>query len=145
MLLYESADLLVTDKAVTSRSERYRIDDLAYVRVVVYGQKAAAAIAGRVGAVLLAVVFGVWAVVAPSDRHTVFATVLLASSVVGGACIRVTPRRHEIWAVHGRRDVCLFTTTDERVFGQVRRALMRAMEHRRARYQERGGWTEIAA
>ena len=86
-----------------------------------------------------------WAVAAPTQIHMVLATVLLASSLVGGACVRTTPARHEIWAMCGRDDVCLLVTRDAQVFGQVRRALMRAVELRRAEHDERGGWTEIAA
>jgi hypothetical protein len=145
MLLYRSATLLITHKVFESPTARYRIADLDYVRVVVHGRSVGAAVAGRIAAVVLAIAFGVWAVAAPTQIHLMVAMVLLASALIGGACIRATPARHEIWATCGRDDVCLLVTRDERVFGQVRRALMRAMETRRAEHEERGGWTEIAA
>jgi hypothetical protein len=37
-------------------------------------------------------------------------------------------RVRELWAVYQGRPVCLFRTTDPLVFGQVRRALLRAIE-----------------
>ena len=40
----------------------------------------------------------------------------------------VHARPHTIWAIHRGRLVCLFTTYDRREFGQVRRALLRALE-----------------
>jgi hypothetical protein len=145
MLLYRSATLLITHEVFQSPTARYRIAELDYVRVVVHGRNVGTAVAGRVAAAVLALAFGVWAVAAPTEAQTIVATVMVASSLVGGACIRVTPPRHEIWASRGRDDVCLLVTRDGRVFGQVRRALMRAMENRRAEHEERGGWTEIAA
>jgi hypothetical protein len=145
MLLYRSPTLLITHKVIQSPTAHYMIADLAYVRVVVRGGNAAVATAARVAAVVFATGFGVWAVTAPNQMLMIAAMVLLASSLVGGACVRVSPTRHEIWAMHGRDDVCLLVTRDAQVFGQVRRALMRALEHRRAEHEERSGWTEIAA
>ncbi|MCW6006125.1 hypothetical protein K1W54_16280 [Micromonospora sp. CPCC 205371] len=37
-------------------------------------------------------------------------------------------RRFELWARHQGTPVCLFSTCDERSFGQVKRALVRVME-----------------
>jgi hypothetical protein len=40
----------------------------------------------------------------------------------------VRARRFELWARHQGTIVCLFSTCDERSFGQVKRALVRVME-----------------
>jgi len=54
---------------------------------------------------------------------------IAASSLTFAACVRVPPALvHELWAVYRGRMICLFDTTDERTFGQVRRALTRAIE-----------------
>lgn len=37
-------------------------------------------------------------------------------------------RRFELWARYQGTPVCLFSTCDERAFGQVKRALVRVME-----------------
>ncbi|NUR73360.1 MAG: hypothetical protein HOU81_21285 [Hamadaea sp.] len=39
-------------------------------------------------------------------------------------------RVYELRAVYHGRSACLFRTTNERLFGQVKRALVRALEHR---------------
>jgi hypothetical protein len=43
-------------------------------------------------------------------------------------CMRHWPSRYELWARYGGRSVIMFSTTDERQFGQVARALRRAIE-----------------
>jgi uncharacterized protein DUF6232 len=37
---------------------------------------------------------------------------------------------YELCAVYHGRPICLYRTTDERLFGQIKRALIRALEHR---------------
>lgn len=58
--------------------------------------------------------------------------VLIAvSSFAFAACVRIQATHvHELWAVYRGRMICLFDTTDERTFGQVKRALVRAIEQR---------------
>ena len=50
-------------------------------------------------------------------------------------------RSHELWVTYRHRHVCLFRTLDERRFGQVRRGLVRALEHRQRWFEERDGWS----
>jgi hypothetical protein len=54
--------------------------------------------------------------------------VLAVSSLVSGACWRNRGHQHELWAVHHGQWVCLFQTPDVHLFGQVSRALRRAIE-----------------
>jgi hypothetical protein len=54
--------------------------------------------------------------------------VLAVSALVSGACWRRRGHQHELWAVHRGQWVCLFHTPDIQVFGQVSRALCRAIE-----------------
>jgi hypothetical protein len=53
---------------------------------------------------------------------------LLIPCLVGYFCARRWPAQHELLAMYRGREVILFTTRDEREFGQVTRALQRAME-----------------
>jgi Family of unknown function (DUF6232) len=46
-------------------------------------------------------------------------------------------RTYEFRAMYQGYTVCLFRTTDRTVFGQVRRALVRAFEHEREREETR--------
>jgi hypothetical protein len=144
MLFYRSADLLITDQVVAhreARPARYRLDELGYVRVMVLGADPRPARLGRIATFVLAGVLAIWAWLSPSQTHVVAVVALCAA--VGGACIRVPSQRRELWALYRRRNVCLFHTTDPERFGQVQRALLRALEHRQRRHEERGGWSEI--
>lgn len=53
---------------------------------------------------------------------------LVVSVAVSGACLRVRPVELELAAVYRDQPVCLFRSTDGQTFGQVRRALLRALE-----------------
>jgi hypothetical protein len=145
MLLYRSADLLITDEVVALREPwpaRYRVDELGYVRVIVLGRDPRGARIGRLGTMALAVLLALWAWLSPNQTPAIAVAALFTA--VGGACIRVPRRKHELWALYRRRNVCLFHTTDAERFGQVQRAMLRALEHRQRRHEERGGWSEIA-
>jgi hypothetical protein len=54
--------------------------------------------------------------------------VLLVSMLVIGACWRLRPFRYELVAVYRGRPVTLFRSADLREFGQVTRALARAIQ-----------------
>jgi Family of unknown function (DUF6232) len=59
----------------------------------------------------------------------VVGVVVVVSSVAFTAFRRIQPVRvYELWAVYHGQMTCLFDTTDKRVIGQVRRALVRAIE-----------------
>lgn len=91
--------------------------------------------AGLAGVAAVAVALGGPALSAASMPPAVTAglaallvVVALASAAVA-ACLRVQPARvYELWALYQDELTCLFLTTDERVFGQVKRALVRAVE-----------------
>lgn len=147
MLLYRSDEMIITDRIVAVRgpaSAQYRVDDLTFPRVVVHGPGPAAAVAVRVAAVVLTSAFSVWALFGGVGPEVFVGAALMVSSVVGGACLRVSPQRHELWALHrNAADVRLYHSVDAREFGRVRRALVRAFDCRRARHAEHGGWWEI--
>jgi hypothetical protein len=90
------------------------------VRIVSTGLAGAAAMAAAVG----------WTIFDSPLTSVAALMVLAMSSVVSGACWRTRGHAHlyELRAVHYGQPVCLFQTTDARVFGQVSRALCRAME-----------------
>jgi hypothetical protein len=50
---------------------------------------------------------------------------------------------YELRNTYQASDVCLFRTADRRAFGQVRRALVRALED--ARYRRDASWLRMAA
>jgi hypothetical protein len=143
-LYYRSRDVLITDRLFAVREPgpaRYAIAELALPRVVVSGHHPAGRYAAWVAGVaaLLAVV--AWPRLNSVEQQLAIVGMVLLPSLVSGACIRVIPRQHELWATYRYRHVCLFSTTDAQRFGQVRRALVRALEHRQRRFEERGGWS----
>jgi hypothetical protein len=56
----------------------------------------------------------------------VFAIVALAG--IAGVALRPKPVSWELRAFHEGSDICLYQSTDTLVFGQVKRALVRALE-----------------
>jgi hypothetical protein len=55
------------------------------------------------------------------------------SAVIIGACWRLSPRVYELQADYRGQRILLYSSSDARTFGQVRRALLRALEARRQR------------
>jgi hypothetical protein len=111
---------------LTHRASGPDVSARAQLRAGSAGVAGAAAVAAAVGWPALATTS------VPSAVAAGFAGALIliaASSVTFAACVRVPSARvHELWAVYRGRMTCLFNTTDERTFGQVRRALVRALE-----------------
>lgn len=58
------------------------------------------------------------------------ALLFAAALAVVGTCLRVRPGLYELRAVYRGVPVSLYATPDRQEFGQVRRALRRALEHR---------------
>lgn len=76
---------------------------------------------------------GIVAVAGPSVLDSPPATVVAIVVLVLAAVLaihswRLHRRPREIWAVHNGQLVCLIQTRDQRTFGQIRRALLRALE-----------------
>jgi hypothetical protein len=63
----------------------------------------------------------------PQQWLTALVAVMLPA-IVGGACGRLRRPRYELRATYRGDSIQLFSTSDAQVFGQVKRALIRAME-----------------
>ena len=135
-VFYRSRDLVISENEFVtfSASERFSLSDLSGVHIVrgapdPLRRNASHAVAG---AMILAVAIGpildtpvAWAV----------ATLAVIGSAGYGLSIFSRRPRWQLNARHQGVDVCLFSTTDQLTFGQVRRGLLRALEaggHRRA-------------
>lgn len=56
--------------------------------------------------------------------------VIALSWAASGTCLWIRPTRVlQLWAVYHGQHVCLFESTNAQAFGQVKRALVRAVEH----------------
>ena len=88
--------------------------------------------AGSTAMVLVAIVVGAvafWTVGSPSIAITALLVTAVASAVSAG-CWRSREEPYELRAIYRGRAICLLRTPDERLLGQVRRGLLRALENR---------------
>jgi hypothetical protein len=132
---YRSPGVLVTTD-VFQRGwpdpEQFRIRDLRRVRAMTARPRHATvnAVTGA-GVVLVAGATGVPLVEGKQIWLAVAALLAAGPTVMCGACMR---RRQQVWelrAVYHGAPVLLLRTPDERMFGQVKRALVRALEANR--------------
>lgn len=112
----------------------FAIRDLRYVhvtqdRVPVTGSvgQIRAGSTSLAGAAAVVVAAG-WPILDAPAVSVVAFVVLATSSVVSGACWRVRPYSYALRATYRGELVTLFSTSDSRTFGQVKRALVRALE-----------------
>lgn len=131
--LYRQADVVVTYDILQVGDRRYRVSALSRLRTA-RGSDApvTAAMVVLTAAVLAAVGVAVSLGRNPVGPSRETYLVLLAAALVP-ASIAVygrlrARRRHELWAEHRGETVLLFQCRDEREFGQVTRALLRAHE-----------------
>jgi hypothetical protein len=127
---YRGSNVLVTDDVFVWRTEPPRIfaiRDLHDVRIV-HDDAPMPPASGYVGAGALAVIAAGWPLI---DNPAAYVAAFLLLALPGAAtilCWRMRPRRWQLRAEQGGQDVTLFTATDATVFGQVARALRRALE-----------------
>lgn len=144
-LLYARPGIVVTVDRFTVGRTSYRIADLTHLRttrgphdrIAVRAVVITASMLGGV-AMLLGFTGGLQRLTA--GAYLILGAVLLlpaALALVGG---RWHPPPHELWGWHRGAEVLLFSADDERQFGQVTRALLRAREVNRY-----GGWVDPLA
>jgi hypothetical protein len=118
--------------------QRYTIHDLRELRAVIVPVAPSAAVvaartcsSGVAGALALIAALGWvggWPALESPVAALVSAVLLVASAVLSGACWRFQQVEWEVVAHHWGRPVRLYRTSDAREFGQVQRALVRALE-----------------
>jgi hypothetical protein len=126
--LYVSPTIQVTQKWLARHGRRYDIANLTDA-VVVRGSVHYGVFASLAAALASALLLLPAAVLTGSP--TLFGAGLIATLVpcpVAWGCLRRWPPRRELWARHRGTGVCLFMSRDEREFGQVSRAVRRAIE-----------------
>jgi hypothetical protein len=128
---YPGPDVRITDEAFTvlgDRPIRFRIRDLVDPYVIRGDRHPAAVVTGRfaVGTAVAGTVS--WGMHDSLVLHAAMVVAIAIPLLVTGACLRVAPRTYQLWAGHGSTAVCLYSTTHPARFGQVRRALVRAVE-----------------
>ncbi len=147
-VFYEGPRARITHKVFEAHFPRYRSFVISEIRHLYVAERPAAgssatddralsrngSAGAAVGIAMVALI--AWPIlhaapISPVVRAGLAATLVVAvvCAVAFAAYLWLRPWRvHELWAVYQGRMTCLFETTDERVFGQVRRALVRAVE-----------------
>jgi hypothetical protein len=136
MIFYRGSHALITHEVfVAGRcgDQEFRIRRLRHVRAVKRSGPPTAIDTIRHGSTGIAGVAaaGVVASASAADSRTFLLALLglmVVSSVVSGACWRARTYEYELRAFYGNRRVTLYQTTNATEFGQLRRALTRAME-----------------
>ena len=128
---YPGPDVRITDKAFTvlsDRPTRFHISELVDPYVVRGDRHPAGVVTGRfaIGTVVAGTV--AWPMNDSLLLHLAMLIAIAIPVLVTGACLRAAPRTYQLRALHQSTDVCLYSTTHPARFGQVRRALVRAVE-----------------
>jgi len=130
---YRGPDVLITDRVFVVLAPApvwYRIDEIQDARVVRGDLPPVRVLTAHFAAAAIVLLAIGWPFLhAPVAYLTAIVTVMV-SCIAAGVCWRLAPRAYELRATYRKFEVCLFESTDERVFGQVRRGLLRALEGR---------------
>jgi hypothetical protein len=131
-IYYRGQELVITDRAVvllTGPRVRFALAELRAIHIVRGDLDPSRVISAHSTGGALVVTAAAWPLIDSVIAAVAAGVVLVGSTVVSGACWRMHPRVWELRAIYRGMNVCLFSTADERTFGQVRRALVRALEH----------------
>jgi hypothetical protein len=128
-IFYPGPEIVVTSLYIETEEARYRLRDLMVQDPRYFDAHPARAVALYCGLVEL-LLGGAAATVFGSAETLIPAGAVAALGLTGALWIddRRNPRRMELVAWHDGRRVVLFESTDQRVFEQVRRAVVRALE-----------------
>jgi ABC-type transport system involved in cytochrome bd biosynthesis fused ATPase/permease subunit len=131
VVFYRGHTLLITNDVVEvwwPKYQRFSIKDLS--ELYVFRDVADPVVARGIGAsaVMFVATAASWQFMQSMAVLLIGALVVLAPGVVGAACIRTRRRPWELRATYRGVDVQLFSSRDSLTFGQVKRALVRAME-----------------
>ncbi|GIF75399.1 DUF6232 family protein [Asanoa siamensis] len=128
---YPGPDVRITDTAFTvlgARSTRFHIKDLVDPYVVRGNRHPAGVVTGRFAIASTVAGIVTWGLHDSLFLHVAMLIAIAIPVLVTGAFLRAAPRDYQLWAVHGSAEVCLYSSTHPTRFGQVRRALVRAVE-----------------
>lgn len=131
VVFFRGHTLLITSDVVEvwwPRYERFSIKDLS--ELYVFRDVADPVIARGIGAsaAMFVATAASWQFLPSVAVLLIGALAVLAPGVVGAACIRTRRRPWELRATYHGVDVQLYSSRDPLTFGQVKRAVVRAME-----------------
>ncbi|WP_157631887.1 DUF6232 family protein [Catelliglobosispora koreensis] len=127
-VFYRGEFAIITDQVYESFSpvhQWFRLNELQTIHIVL-GKSDSLSPALIGAAAPIAVV--TWQVSGSGMVAAMALGVLAVSSGLSRGCLRGREHPHELRALHQGKMVCLLRTTDTRTLGQIRRALIRAIE-----------------
>jgi hypothetical protein len=129
-VFYRSSELVISENEFVTLpgSERFALGDLRGIHVVRGDPdpQRRTLTHAFTGAMIVAVAIG--PLIDSPAAWAVAAVALIGSAGFGGVSIFGRRPRWQLNGQHLGVDVCLYSTTDERTFGQVKRGLVRALE-----------------
>lgn len=126
-IFYRSAGVVVTDQWFVTPDRKFVVAQMQDVRT---GRSAYDAIAVGTAVASIAILVAVGASLFRLDPAAWPGMIVigLVPVVVAGVTWRLRPRRYELWALYQGAVVQIFQCADEKTFGHVCRALIRARE-----------------
>lgn len=139
-ILYRGPCAQITQEVFEVRSpacESFPIRELTLIHIVQHrsdplriGSTLAKIGSTALAAIAVTVAVIAWRTLESAEVVVVALLVTTVSSVISVGCWRTPDEPYELRATFRGRSVCLLRTTDERILGQVSRALLRALETR---------------
>lgn len=127
---YNQRGVVVNDQQLIIYGARFPVDDLYHIERARGPMSPATRAALLVALAELMVVAPVAVVLGSLTGWTIAALDVLAAAGAMLFCGRRWPASFQLWAEYQGRSTLLFSTVDEQEFGQVSRALLRAIERR---------------
>jgi Family of unknown function (DUF6232) len=132
VVFYRGNNLFITHEVFEARQPEVRsfgIRELTGIHVVQDGQDRALPGTVVIGSAAAVVAFvAMKGHIAGASMWAVLMLAAVVSSTISWGCMRGGGRSYELRATYHGRSVCLLRTGDERMLGQVMRALRRAVE-----------------
>lgn len=125
---YRGPDVAVNNQYLITSRDRFALAELADLGVVRGPTHPAVLISAVIGVAQLPIVVPVVTIVRSPLAILLAAVLLVVPCVVAIVSSRRWPARFELQANYRGRELVLFTSRNEREFGQVSRALRRAVE-----------------
>ena len=132
IVYYQSNAAVVTDEyflSITPQRHRFRLESLETVYVI-QSRSPLPRTLRLAAAVVAATSFAVLAGFGPGAAFLLLASASAVLVIAGAAAARRGRGCYELRAQHDDTEIVLFTSTDEVAFGQVKRALSRALSSR---------------
>jgi hypothetical protein len=123
--------VLVTDEVFATRwpdPQRFYVAELEDLHVVQGAVDPLVNSAIHIAATIASVALAAAALLRSVEFWLIAISIVAVAGAVAGSCWRLCSRPLELRATYRGYRVLLFSSPDERTFGQVRRALMRAVE-----------------